>query len=468
MSSHKDSSKVGSWQPRQSKNGINLAPHQAVSHPAGLNHELVQIPSTSIPNWGGMFVVDLKDKGMEIHNISLQFNISRISGLSFTSVNNTVSPPITNQGTYVNAAFLPAWYLFSRIELVQNNVILDTIYSGEQFLVNNILYSDKERLAKNTAAGHYIQLQHRITKAQKTSDYIVNLHTLFDESKIAIITQNHEVQLRIYMSSLSDVVCNVTSGLTVDDGTVYTITGTPYATINFCNAIVKATKLHKSGIANVLNDQMKKQAHDHLFHDVRWGQYSLPYSVGAPTTQQIVLTSIVGKVSALFFTVRNQSQLYNDRAFQYLPIERYELLDATGTSLVGGQAINAENNRKLLETWSASTYQEEIEGGVASGLIYNQNSGANVYVWSFSDDIVDSMRHGKAIGSHHFLGNEIIKLYLPDYSALSNFGYVNMHGNGIDMGTPTVSSMNGLQIDVWAFCQNFLHQEHGTVRKITL
>ena len=63
--------------------------------------------------------------------------------------------------------------------------------------------------------------------------------------------------------------------------------------------------------------------------------------------------------------------------------------------------------KKLLLHWSHSTYSEEVLG---RGTPFSENSFANVYLWSFSQDIVESMHSGKTLGCHKFMGNEVLNI----------------------------------------------------------
>ena len=116
--------------PRQINNqGLNIPASQHTSIPSGLKHETVIIPSTSQPSWGSYFVFDFKEKALSLHNIAIQFNVSALTGMSGG-----------NSLRYTTAF---AW--FSRIEIVINNQVIDTIYPHQQFILNNLFNNDEKK-----------------------------------------------------------------------------------------------------------------------------------------------------------------------------------------------------------------------------------------------------------------------------------------------------------------------------------
>ena len=65
-----------------------------------------------------------------IHEIILEFKLSAITGLS----------------TLVNfPQYVPAYYLWTRIDIISGSNVLDVIYPGQQFLSNNFFNTDDDR-----------------------------------------------------------------------------------------------------------------------------------------------------------------------------------------------------------------------------------------------------------------------------------------------------------------------------------
>ena len=86
------------------KHGHHVQHSQHINVPH-MKHESIIIPSTSNPTWGGYFVIDFRERNCVLHDLTLQFNVSALTGYTGT---NSTSPRYT-----------PAFFWFSRIELVQ-------------------------------------------------------------------------------------------------------------------------------------------------------------------------------------------------------------------------------------------------------------------------------------------------------------------------------------------------------------
>jgi len=453
--------------------GFNLPSKQANFHPSGMQQEISIIPSTSNCNWSGLTILDLKNKNIEIKNISLQFNLSglghNMGGLTYTGKNvvsrvlnhhvDTVPSVPANPNAVPPIAFIPEVpgydvyddvlgpsqselpYLvpgvgfFSRIEIVQNNIILDTYFPSQQFILQNIIYSDKERVSNNNAMGNYNSVAQRQFKcAQSTSEYLVHLRTFIDQSRISILSNSHEIQLRLYMANLSDIVV-----IPIGDDKAPCWSGAPQINVS-CSAVVHQNNINANGLALLRSQAMSKMPHHSLFHDIRFGLYN---SVAGAVNQRLVLTSIVGKISHFFFVLRKD--LTGPNAFKYSPIHTWELLNNGGTNIIGGSVLSTITTKKLLSKISKSTYHNETpDNSNITGTI--QDNGAYVYFWSFAEAkySVEALENGVAYGSHTFTGNEILNIhFLPDNK------------------TP-------FTIEVYAYCENILEHSLTHVKKITL
>jgi len=453
--------------------GFNLPSKQANFHPSGMQQEISIIPSTSNCNWSGLTILDLKNKNIEMKNISLQFNLSGLGngkgGLSYTGkhvvsrvfnhhvdtipavqANPNAVPPILGTpevpgyDVYDNILgpsqselpyLVPGVGFFSRIEIVQNNIILDTYFPSQQFILQNIIYSDKERLSINNAMGNYNSVKQRQYKcAQANSEYLVHLRTFIDQSRISILSNSHEIQLRLYMANLNDIVV-----IPLGDDGAPCWSGTPQVTVS-CSAVVHQNNINANGLAIQRSQSMAKMPHHTLFHDIRFGLYN---SVSGAVNQRLVLTSIVGKISHFFFVLREN--LTGANAFKYSPITSWELLNNGGTNIIGGSVLTTTTTKKLLSKISKSTYHNETPDN--SNFIGEiQDNGSYVYFWSFAEAkySVEALENGVAYGSHTFTGNEILNI---------NF-------------------IQGLQkaytIEVYAYCENILEHSLSHVKKITL
>ena len=62
---------------------------------------------------------------------------------------------------------------------MQGGSTIDTIYGNEQFLLNNILFYDEDRLSLNNAAGNYANTTQRglLSSASNTNTFYIPLRT---------------------------------------------------------------------------------------------------------------------------------------------------------------------------------------------------------------------------------------------------------------------------------------------------
>jgi hypothetical protein len=427
--------KINVFSARVKAGGLSLPNHQAVFHPTSLKHEVGTIPSTSQPNWAGYFILDYKEKNNTLDNLSV---VLKVSPLELKYKDGSLYGG--------SSAFIPAFMWFNRIEFVQNNIILDTYYPSQQFILNQIIHDDVERLTINNLAGNYASRAQRVRKSSMTTDYHIHLRTIIDQTKLSVLELHDEIQLRIYLQPLTDVVDYFE--MDIED----ILNTTPSATIQSASLIAKHTKLNQSGLHLSHVKDRKKQAHSSIFHDVRYSLTNITMAGTGIQQFNIVLSSLVGSVAALFFTIRNTSTLKNEGSFYFLDFFNFDILDSAGASLVGGTPVSYSQNQKLLAEWSRSTYTEEN--------IYNANlvgqvvdNGANIGCWSFSDDPIQAIKHGRALSSHKFSGNEVLRLTID-----SNTAYYTKQGIRTPDRPGGIS--NVYQIDIYAFTEN-LHSASG-------
>ena len=258
--------------------------------------------------------------------------------------------------TMTSAMFVPAQFFIDHIDVVMNGNIIDTYYPLDQFLQSQLFQRDEDRSLQNIAAGSYASTAQRTALATTNSSYYLPLFDFFRQGKtIALLENCHNVQLKIFMQPLA----NITSG-----------SGTAVATINSCNLLMRVTRLREEEA-----NQLKR-----------------------------VLSAITGPVSHLIFVVRPSASLTGNNAYAFTPITSYEILNSSGQNFVGGQAIN--NSEALLvlgNNNSKSSYLTEQALGVT-------DNKANVYVYSFSSDCIESAVSAVSLGTHNFTGAEQLKI----------------------------------------------------------
>lgn len=397
---------------RDGSMGINVSKSQKTDTPVGLRSEILQIPSSSQPSFGSYCVFDIKQRNIILHDVALVVNTTALTGLT-----GGTSP-----------RFSPAYFWWTRIEAVVNGVILDTYYPTEQFVLNQILNSNSDRIMVNNGSGNYASVTQRaLMAATAGSNYTINLHTIFNEAHMALMTDAHNIQLRVYFDTVANIV--VAGGAT----------GTGAVSINFANLICKTTKLPPDVAQNRLA-LMNAQPEHLLYHDLRYGIYNISSGV---STSQIVLSSITGKVAFIFFTVKNVNALSGDGAFTYNKLTNFSILDATSTNITSGQPITDSLSLNYLsQFWTNSSYlSETATGSNAVGTIVN--NGSNVYLWSFSSDPMAALASGKLLSSRPFQGSEQLLLTYP--SALAT----------------------NVQVEVYAMCESLVEQGSMTIKKLS-
>lgn len=362
--------------------GHNLPITQASDYSSRDRFETIVIPSTTQANFGGYFVIDLKEQGVELKQLTLQYNLSAISVMT-------------------SGMFSPAQFFASKIEIWQGGVCQLNIYPEEQFLQSQIFERDEDRNLINCAAGIYSSTTQRIAMAANANSYY---HTLRDYVKCAgstfILSESHNIQLRIWLNPLA----NITSG-----------TGTATATITNVNLLAKIRRLDE----NEKNYQMKalmKTPFSFKYNEVKTQTNQV-----ASGASNIVFTlpNLVGNISLVAFIVRPTSGLTGNAQFSFTQVASFEYLSSGGTNITGGNVITSSQALLLYgNDVCLSSYLSEN----AQGLV---NNGANVYLYSFSADAVNDVLTGVDAGVYKFTGAEQLRINFV--SALGSASQVDIY-----------------------------------------
>ena len=400
---------------RKARNGLNLHHTQHFDIPP-MKHETVIVPSVSQPAFGSYFIIDFKEKHILLHDIALQFTVSPITG--FTNANN-----------YPH--FAPAVYFFNRVEIVLNNNVIDTIYPQNIFAHIQLMNRDEQRLLINNAMGNYASASQRYNMSSQLSTYYVPLESFFKTAHMPLIHPHHDLQLRVYMNSLIDVVC--TNGLSE----------TAVASIQSCNLLAKISRLHSHHAQEHHRALMRAPIH-HKFLETRYGIFNVP-PPQAGSNSTILLTPFVGSVTHLHFVIR-YSTVTSSTAVpntqegftNYNPITSFSILDNTGTNITGGQVILSQYQLlHLNKEWTQSSYTSETQQGIT-------NNNSYIYMYSFSADPHESHKTGVAYNSHRFIGNEQLQL------TFANNAYSNA------------------EVVMFAMCEAAVEHNHQYAKKISL
>jgi len=395
--------------------GLNLSAMQAsLLAPPNLRSEIIIIPSTSQPNWGSYFIFDVKERNSIISDLIINFNVSAISGRT----SDATSFPHFN----------PATFWFTKIELVVNNVTVDTLYPLQEFITQQFCFEDEDRVLNNNMGGNYNSIIHRNTLSTTASNYYVKLRTFFNETHMPILSDSHNLQIRVYMDTIANVVA-LSGG-----------SGTAAATINYANVIAKVTKL-PADIASARLFGMTKTPEHSFFHNVRYSPFAISSGVSQTT---IVLTPFVGNIVWIFFVVRATDSLTGDNAYKFTKISNFAILDSTSSNCVGGQSIASPLALQYLNSfYSKSSYTSETDIGCnLAGDVKDNKS--NVYCWSFSSNPQEALHKGLLLGHRRFVGNEQLQISF------------------------TGSLAAPVQIDVFAYCQSAIEQGAGVFKVYAL
>ena len=349
-----------------SQNGLNI-PFSQFTSIEPMAHQHILVPQTSTPTWGGYFTLDLKEKNCHIHNLTLKFNVSPITG-----------------ATSGQPYYTPAWFWINRLELTINNTVIDTIYGNQQFLLHQLFNYDEKRKYLNITAGDYGSKTQRKGLASTANDYYVPLWSFFKQTHITAISPKDDVQIRVWMDTAANNI--------VADGAE----GVLSSTINYCTLLTQVSKLQAPTIQALYKETVNKPTH-YQFSELRYGTYTI--NAGSASTS-IVLSSLVGPVSFLYFVVRPTNGRSGDGYFTYLPIKDFAILDAGSTNIVGGQAIvSSQALLHLNKDWTRSSYSSEI-------AVSSNNKNAYVYLYSFGASPDTTIWTGKNYNNHRFIGSE--------------------------------------------------------------
>ena len=124
MSSFGERSRVASAiaSNRTKVSGLYVPEYQQKMLPDTLKHDVMITPSSSAPGFGGICILDFKEKNVVLHNLALHFNVSAVTG--------------TTGGT--NPSLSPAYFWIDRLEIYINGTVMQTVFGWELHLLHQI------------------------------------------------------------------------------------------------------------------------------------------------------------------------------------------------------------------------------------------------------------------------------------------------------------------------------------------
>ena len=345
--------------------GYNLPISQSITLNSDLKHETLIIPSTSAPAFGGFHSIHIREKNIVLHNLSLQLVLS----------------PVT--GTCLAGYFVPAFFFYTKLEILCGGIVIDTIYNTESFLRTQTCHPDEDRISINSSAGLYSSIAQRtgLSNQVTSNTFIVSLTSLIDQCKLNMLNNSHAIEVRVYMDNLVNL---------------YTITAGSNLTCSILSSslVCGVTRLDQSTSLQRLND-MAEDPFDNIFHETCISSNVIPSGL---TSATIVLNQFVGNLSHFIFVCRPTATATSGVGFYtFTQISSFALLDSGGSTISG--TISAALASRLNSTWILSSYNVE-------NSLSTVDNSANFYQWSHSPDPVSALKSGLSLGSKRYTGSE--------------------------------------------------------------
>ena len=397
--------------------GLNVPEYQYISAASNVKHDTVIVPSTSQVSFGAYSTFDFREKSLLLNDIVLQFQVLNLSCGTQTGTNLPRLYPCFN------------W--FTRIEIVQNNQVIDTIYPQANFLLHQCFLSDEDRLLMNNGAGNYSNAAQLYQKTKNMDYWYLPLWTYFKTSHTPLLYPKDDIQIRVYMDQLVNCVFYDSS-----------VAGSTLPSANVtCNLIANVTRLGQD--VNLYRLQsLNRQVEHYKFLELRYSTYAI--TAGTPNVT-LVMNAITGNVAFLFCIVRNanfqqqsnQNPANNNTQFnstiasndpnQYLPIVNFSILDSTSTNITGGQPVPLSLMQHYLgRKWITSSYYNDTRN-LFTGASSNILPTSNAIMYSFADAPADAATSGQFTGAFRFTGTEQLQLLfasIPSNIVLDVYAFV--------------------------------------------
>ena len=359
---------------------VNIQHHQKLSVSKLLKHEILSFQSATIPAFGAPFSVFIRNLGgLQIHDaVVCLTQAAPISGLTGSVAN------------YPNLN--PASMFFTSYDTNINGITVSTHRPESEFILNNILYPDEQRLVLNTESGSYSSAASRSALNVANGKYYHKLQiSLFDAANFKVLSQNSEVELKFNMAQLSSILNQST------------LTGTGTMSWSSAEVLVRVSRLPIALVQNELS-QLVKQPKHYFYHRPQYAPFNLASGTSNAT---LTLSALNGNISHLFFIVRPTSGLTQLNQWSFTQIANFEIKDASNGSLVGGRPQLDRENRlnHASRYWAKSSYLADYENGAISNGF--------VYLYSFSADPVLAYQSGSRLNAYKFTGAETLVVSFP-------------------------------------------------------
>ena len=353
-----------------------------------LTHTYVNVVSTNQPAWGGYTYIDFNTSGYCIHDVTLQFNLSAITG-------------ITASSALMQPSSCSAFKFFTNVTATNNNNVIDSIDSQANYLLSQMYTSYEDVQFLNVASGSPMSQLSRYNMGQTNTTYQVNLKSLFPQIKIECLNGNSFIRIAILLDTLNNLISQGT------------LVGTPLVTINSVSALFKVTKYSNELVQQKLF-QLSKNPLMKTFNSVSYQPFVIQAN---SSTATISLSNFVGlNVQYIFFVVRpssaitkNDGLVFSQTSFSQtsLVFASYNVLSATGKSVCGGLITSAQ---------ALYIYGKSMTlGNIMTDPIYG-----NVYtIFHTSDPVSTMVNMGGVYGYRQYSGSETLQLNLITTTAVA-------------------------------------------------
>ena len=382
---------------------LNLTESQLSTVFDDLSHEIASWAPQAPASWGVPTTYKVSEKLICLNDTTLIVNLPPLTGLTGGA------PRLCSSSGF-----------YAKVEYKTGGTTKDIAYPEFNHILTQTMNSNDDRAAMNASAGSYSSISQRTALCQTTSQYIINLNSLFNFANYPIMNSNQEVEFVVTWKNLVDVV--VLNGAT----------GVPVMPMLTTYIQSRITRMSPSIAIDRLS-LMKAIPEDTFFHSTSKTQ-SFNLAVGLTSAPLVLVNLARQKVAALFFIMRPTSRLNQEGAHSsFEKIQSFNLRNSSGVIFSGSQDITDTMALTYLsQFWSNSTVQLETSTGTLTDF------GQNIYCFSHSSNICDAYGRGRNLSSRYYEGNESLNL---SFKAL------------------TVP----MTVDVFTLCQSVLRQSESSV-----
>ena len=363
-----------------------ITPSNKTSQESNPTHAWVTVLSNNAPIFNSNILFDIKDNFL-IHEIIISYNLGPISGYT---------------GTATNAPRLVPSFLFStKSEILCNGINLDTIFSCQNFVNNQIFSDDQDRAFINLAAGSYSNTLSRYTLGQTTSNYYAPLYCFVNQIGYKGLNSAHGLQIKLTLDSLTNLI---------EKSTLTAVL--PAVTINSVSLLLRVSKITPVFVAQRL-EKLRIQPIMATFNST----VSQTNTIASGVLQSTILLSSFSNsnIQHFYFVFRPIStQLIGDALFQFSNIvNNFYIIDGSGASIINNPVTGSMDLLLINRASTLGTYTTETVG--------------NMYAWYVTLDCVNTAQSGKVNGSRFFNGNEALVI---NYNVSTLFNYqIDIYGS---------------------------------------